>query len=318
MKALWFENKKLQLRTDISVPSPGEGEVLIRVKCTGICSTDLELLKGYYSFQGIPGHEFVGIVEQGPDAWVGKRVVGEINIACGHCADCQEGRRKHCSHRKVLGIRDYQGAFAEYIVLPLSNILEVPDALSDEEAVFVEPLAAALQIQQQITIAPTDKVVVVGAGRLGQLIAQTLTLSTPHLLVVAKSNSKLHHLGKMGISTATTEELLMQHSFDIAVDCSGHPLGFELARKSLRPMGTLVMKSTYAENLNIDASSIVVDEIRLVGSRCGPFDKALALLFEKRVCVDYLHQQTFSLQEGVEAFRCASQPETLKVLVKQS
>src|SRR5512147_514411 len=221
MQALWLENNRLELR---DAPRPGRtGEALIRVRRAGVCGTDLELVRGYYPFAGIPGHEFVGEVVEAPDpAWVGKRVVGEINVVCGRCEQCLSGRAHHCESRTVLGIVARDGVFAEFTSLPLENLHVVPDSVPDEAAVFTEPLAAALEIEQQVQIRPADRVLLIGAGRLGQLVAQTL----------------------------------------------------ELARRAVRPGGTLVLKSTYRGEVTLNLSSIVVDEVTLLGSRCGPFEPA--------------------------------------------
>ena len=255
MQALWVEDEKLSLRTDVAVPVVPDGEALVRVLLAGICNTDLELLRGYYPFTGILGHEFVGIVEQGPEELVNRRVVGEINASCGICEACREGRRTHCEKRTVLGIHDRNGAFAEFLTLPIENLHPIPAGISLEAAVFAEPLAAALEIQEQIEFASNDRVLVVGDGKLGQLIGQTLALTGCHLTVAGRHSEKLDRLAKRGIETVLATDLGARR-FDIAVDCTGNPGGFEVARQALRPRGTLVLKSTYADRLTIDASSI--------------------------------------------------------------
>ena len=291
MRALWLEEKKLSLR-EIPLPTPPPGEVLVRVLAAGICNTDIELTRGYYPFAGVPGHEFVGVVE-------GRRVVGEINAVCHRCDACIHGRTTHCEHRTVLGIINRHGAFAEYLTLPAENLHDVPEAVSTEEAVFAEPLAAALEIQEQVAITPDDRVLVVGNGKLGRLVAQTLSLVGCSVLVVGRDDAAPK-----------------AKSFDIAVECSGNPAGFATARAALRPRGTLVMKSTYAGDLTLNASSLVVDEITVVGSRCGPLDKALRLLAEKRIDVRPLLHGTYTLDDVLAAFAHAQQPGVLKVLVK--
>ncbi|HJT16068.1 MAG TPA: alcohol dehydrogenase catalytic domain-containing protein, partial [Thermoanaerobaculia bacterium] len=248
MKALWLENQRLSLRSDVPLPDAPR----IRVLLAGICNTDIELTRGYYPFRGVPGHEFVGELN-------GKRVAGEINASCGKCAD-----RRHCEHRTVLGIKDRNGAFAEYLTLPVENLHVIPDSIPTEEAVFIEPLAAALEIEEQITISPSDRVLIVGGGKLGTLIARTL----PGKITVAKR-----------------KDVVAEKAFDVVVECSGNPAGFETARRAVRPRGTIVMKSTYAGALTLNMSSIVVDEITIVGSRCGPFEKAIDALAKKRVQV---------------------------------
>ena len=294
MRAVWLENRQLRLRDDL-LPPVRDGEVTVRVLLAGICNTDIEMSRGYYPFTGVPGHEFVGEVE-------GRRVVGEINAACGSCPACLAGRRTHCEKRSVLGIINRDGAFAEYLTLPTSNLHAVPDEISDEEAVFVEPLAAALQIQEQVSITPDHRVLVVGNGKLGRLIAQTLALTGCHLTVVGRN-------GASGISDA-------KGRFDIAVECSGNPAGFAIARNALRPRGTLVMKSTYAGDLNLNMSSLVVDEITLVGSRCGPFAPALRLLAAHRVDVAPLIHAVYPLADALTAFEEAQRPGVLKVLIR--
>ncbi len=304
MRALWLEERQLALRK-VPEPEPPPGEALVRVLLAGICNTDIELTRGYYPFTGIPGHEFVG-------EWEGKRVVGEINAACGKCEACRNGRRTHCERRTVLGIINRNGAFAEYLTLPIENLRFVPDEVTTEDAVFTEPLAAALEIQAQVTVSPEDRVVVVGDGKLVQLVAQTLALTGCQLLVIGKHRRKLNLLEARGIATA---ESAPARKFDIAVECSGNPNGFALARQALRPRGTLVMKSTYAGELTLNASSLVVDEITVIGSRCGPFEPALRLLSDGRVDVRPLVDRTFPLEEGLMAFDEAQRPGVLKVTI---
>jgi threonine dehydrogenase-like Zn-dependent dehydrogenase len=314
MLSLWLENQRLSVRSDVPVPEPPEGESLVRVFCAGICATDLELTRGYYPFTGIPGHEFVGVVESGPNSLVGKRVVGEINATCGACSNCLAGRPTHCSERTVLGIVGRNGAFAEYLTLPSKNLHLVPDNISTEAATFTEPLAAALEIQQQVKVTANDRVLVVGDGRLGQLVAQTLALTGCELLVIGRGHKKLSLLSARGIETGIAGAV-EPSEFDIAVECTGNPDGFGIAQRGLRPRGTLVMKSTYAGSLTVDAASIVVNELTLVGSRCGPFAPALKLLAKGRVDVETLIHARYSLAEGVEAFEHAERAGVLKVLI---
>src|SRR5215208_3348993 len=258
MQALWLEDNKISLR---AVPQPRKpNEALIKIRKAGICSTDLELVKGYYPYTGVIGHEFVGdVVEADDSAWIGQRVVGEINVVCGHCEQCLNGRSTHCENRRVLGIVNRDGTFAEFTTLPLANLHRVPDSVPDEMAVFAEPLAAALEIQQQIQIKPTDRVLLVGAGRLGQLIAQTLSLTGCDLHVVARHVQQQRLLDSRGIRVIA-EEAIQPWRWDIVVEATGSPSGFALARNAIRPRGTLVMKSTYKGELNVNFSSIVVDE----------------------------------------------------------
>jgi threonine dehydrogenase-like Zn-dependent dehydrogenase len=316
MKGLWLEKNQLQLRTDIPVPEPPEGEALVRVLCAGICNTDLELKRGYYPYTGILGHEFVGVVEQGPENLMNQRVVGEINAVCGHCRFCRTGQPTHCENRTVLGIVNRNGAFADYLCLPVENLHRVPDHIPTEVATFTEPLAAALEIQQQVVLHPHNRVLVVGDGKLGQLVAQTLALTECDLLVVGRHQDKLANLEARGIKTGLADAIA--GTFDIAVECTGNPEGFALARRSLRPRGTLVLKSTYAGNLSLDVSSLVVDEITLIGSRCGPFPAALELLAEARVDVKPLIHAHYSLKQGLAAFEDAQSKGSLKVLLDVS
>jgi threonine dehydrogenase-like Zn-dependent dehydrogenase len=317
MKGLWLENKQLQLRTDIPIPKPPEGEALVRVLAAGICNTDLELLRGYYPYNGVLGHEFVGVVEQGAEHLLNQRVVGEINATCGHCRFCLQGHPTHCENRTVLGIVNRNGAFAEYLVLPVKNLHPVPENVPTEVATFTEPVAAALEIQQQISITPNDRVLVVGDGKLGQLVAQTIALTGCDLLVVGRHGDKLANLEKRGIKTGFADTVA-ERSFDISVECTGNSEGFAIACSALRPRGVLILKSTYAGNLSFDASGLVVDEITLIGSRCGPFAAALELLAQGKVDVTSLIHAKYSLAEGLTAFEKAQTKGVLKVLLEIS
>jgi len=327
MIGLWLQDGKLELRDDLSHPEPGEGEAVVSVRQAGICNTDLELVRGYYPFNGVLGHEFVGVVEQAPPGYehlAQQRVVGEINAVCGRCEACEAGRRSHCEKRTVLGIVGRHGAFAEVLTLPAENLHIVPDNLPDEAAVFTEPLAAALQIQQQVRLQPEDRVLIVGDGKLGQLIARTLRLAGTYLCVAGRHEAKLAMLADLDIDTvsvadrADAELARILRGFDVAVECTGNPGGFALARRALRPRGTLVLKSTYADDLTLDASSLVVDEITLVGSRCGPFAPALELLNSGKICVEELIADHYPLSAGLAAFEHAKRPGTLKILLQIS
>ena len=315
MKALWLENNQLQLRSDVPIPEPPPGEALVRVVRAGICNTDLELLRGYYPYTGILGHEFVGVVEEGPKQLVGQRVVGEINAVCGECRFCRSGQPTHCENRTVLGIVNRNGAFAEYLTLPYANLHPVPDTVPTDVATFTEPVAAALEIQQQVSVRPDDRVLVVGDGKLGQLVAQTLALTGCKLLVVGRHRNKLDRLAARGIKTGLADAVT-ERAFDLSVECTGNPEGFAIARRALRPRGTLVLKSTYAGHLTFDASSLVVDEITLIGSRCGPFPQALQLLSQNKLDVNYLIQTRYPLDEAIAAFDRAQERGVLKVLLE--
>jgi len=314
VRALWLENRQLRLRDDVARP-PSSDEAVIRLILAGICNTDLELVRGYYPFTGVPGHEFVGVVEEGPANLVGKRVTGEINAICGACPSCLAGRSSHCLNRTVLGIVNRNGAFADYLSLPSRNLYVVPDGIMDDEAVFTEPLAAAIRIQEQVNISGNDRVLVVGDGKLGLLVAQTVALTGCALTVVGRHRSKLELLEARGITTASGDSII-KGSFDIAIECTGNAQGFTLARNSLRPRGTLVMKSTYAGDLTFNASDAVVDEITLIGSRCGPFAPAIELLRSGRVEVKPMIHATYPLSDALAAFEYATRPGVLKVLLR--
>lgn len=313
MKAIWLEAGQLRLRHSIPLPEPPPGEALVRVLGAGICNTDVELARGYYPYTGVLGHEFVGVVERGAPALQGRRVVGEINAVCGRCSACTAGRRTHCERRTVLGIVNRHGAFAEYLTLPVENLHPVPDAVSNDAAVFVEPLAAALEIQEQVHITAADRVLVVGDGKLGQLVAQTLALTGCRLRVVGRHGPKLARLATRGIEVIGSDAVAAG-AFDIAVECTGNHLGFAVALRAVRPRGTLVMKSTYADTLTFNASTIVVNELTLIGSRCGPIPKALALLAQQAVDVTAMVQARYPLERALDAFDHAQRPGTLKVL----
>ncbi|MEW6084772.1 MAG: alcohol dehydrogenase catalytic domain-containing protein [Chloroflexota bacterium] len=320
MKALWLENNRIELR---GIPQPHEpNEALVKIRKAGICSTDLELVKGYYPYTGVLGHEFVGEVvasplqqEDGLGVRVGDRVVGEINAVCNQCEQCLNGRPTHCENRTVLGIVNRDGTFAEFTQLPLANLHKVPASVSDELAVFAEPLAAALEIQEQVNIKPNDRVLLVGAGRLGQLIAQTLALTGCDLRVVARHARQQELLKARGIRIIGEEDV-QRWRWDVVVEATGSPSGFTLARQALRPRGTLVLKSTYKGEMNVNFSSIVVDEVNIIGSRCGPFEPALRLLESKQVDPTVLIDDEFSLDDALKAFERAAQAGTLKVLIQ--
>jgi len=316
MHALWLEGRALGVRDDLPAPAAPPGEALVRVRVAGVCNTDLELVRGYYPYSGVPGHEFVGTVEQatGAPEWVGRRVAGEINAACGACSTCRAGRPTHCETRTVLGIVARNGAFATHLTLPIRNLHAVPDTLSDDVAVFTEPTAAALELQEQVPVAAADRVVVIGAGKLGHLVAQTLAVTGCRLLVVGRSPRPLALLSARGIATATADGI-EPRAADLVVECTGHPDGLELARRAVRPRGTIVLKSTYHGKAQVDLARFVVDEITLVGSRCGPFAPALELLAAGRVDPRALVEARYPLADAVAAFDHAARPGALKILV---
>jgi len=332
MRALIFSNNVLTLEKNYRRPDLQSGEALIKVLQAGICNTDLEIIRGYMDFQGVPGHEFVGIVEsvhEGPGATsptylIGKRVVGEINAACyrSDCAYCQRGMPTHCPNRSTLGILNRDGVFAEYLTLPTANLHLVPDIVSDEEAVFVEPLAANFEILEQVHIKPTDSVVVLGDGKMGQLAAQVLSLSGCEVTMIGKHEEKLALAAQRGIQTEIVGARFIAPisptygRIDLVVECSGSALGLELAMRLVRPRGTVILKSTVTDESTLHLAPIVIDEIRVQGSRCGPFTPAIRALSQRTVDVRPLISARYSLDDGVAAFEHAAKPGVLKVLVQ--
>jgi threonine dehydrogenase-like Zn-dependent dehydrogenase len=319
LKAIWLENNILTYRDHLPKPNPSQNEALVKVRLAGICGTDLELTKGYYQFTGIPGHEFVGDIVQAPGRpdREGERVVGEINVNCGACPACLAGRPKHCENRSVLGIKHRHGAFAEFMCLPLANLIAVPDTVCDDAAVFTEPLAAALEIQEQVAIEPNNHVLVLGAGRLGQLIAQTLVSTGCDLKVVARYANQRKLLARFNIASIA-EHTPPAGFFDIVIESTGSMAGFSLARKAVRPGGIIVLKSTYRGDVRVNFSTIVVDEVTIIGSRCGPFDPALGLLANNRVDPTGLIEGRYSLNAIQKAFQHAGRPGALKVILQIS
>jgi threonine dehydrogenase-like Zn-dependent dehydrogenase len=315
MRALLLDNG-LQIIGDYPTPEPAPGEALVRVRMAGICNTDLELAAGYRQFRGVPGHEFVGEIERAPGAetWEGRRVVGEINAACGECPTCRAGRPTHCPHRTTLGIAGRGGAFAEYLTLPVRNLHPVPASIPDEIAVFTEPLAAACEILEQVHVRPTDRAVVLGDGKLGLLCAQVLALTGCDLTAIGHHAEKLNILAQRGIRTTLDGDSLAG-SADLVVEATGHAGGYAAARRLVRPRGAIVLKSTYHGSIDADLTAVAVDEVTLVGSRCGPFGPALRLLEQRLVDVIQLIQARYPLVDAVAAFEHAARPGTLKVLV---
>jgi alcohol dehydrogenase len=281
----------------------------------GICNTDLEIVRGYMGFSGILGHEFVGDVVEAEDrVWIGKRVVGEINCPCRVCQTCREGLTNHCPHRTVLGIHKRNGAFAEVLTLPESNLHVVPDSVEDEEAVWVEPLAAAFEILEQVPVRPSNRVAVLGEGKLGSLVAQVLALSGCDLIVLGLEEEKLSRIRALGVRALHAREA-EQRSMDIVVDATGSPDGFAAALKMLKPRGTLVLKSTVADRTVLHLSSLVVDEMTVVGSRCGPFGPALRALEKGKIRVRGLVEEIIPFDRAMEALERAGRPGSLKILL---
>ena len=319
MKALRVEKKKLAVR-EIEKPETGQ-EALVRVLLSGICNTDLEIARGYAGFKGTIGHEFVGVVEEAPEgSMVGQRVVGEINAGCGTCELCRVGDPRHCQNRTVLGIVGRDGAHAEFLRLPVTNLLPVPDKVVDEHAVFAEPLAAACGIMERVAIKSSHRVAIIGDGKLGLLCAQTMALSGANTLLIGKHAEKLRIAERRGIETTTPKAAAKRkREFDVVVEASGSPSGFVGALELLRPRGTLVLKSTFqgpGKIDGIDQARLVVDEISIVGSRCGRFQLALDLLKKGAIDIDSLISEEYPLARGVHAMERAGKKAVLKVLLR--
>jgi threonine dehydrogenase-like Zn-dependent dehydrogenase len=313
MRALVLDHNGLAGRSDHPNPVPRDGEVLVRVLRAGVCETDLQLIRGYMGFSGVLGHEFVGVAQSGP--MQGRRVVGEINCSCWTCSTCRAGRPSHCPNRSVLGILNHDGAFADLIAVPQRNLHAVPDAIPDEVAVFTEPVAAAFQIPAQIAIGMRDRVVVLGDGRLGNLCAQVLARLSSSVVVVGKHTEKLALLSGAGIATKLLADVEPDHNADIVVDCTGSPTGLPMALSLVRPRGTIVLKTTVAGEQTLALAPIVIDEVTIVGSRCGPFDRALAALGAGDVSVLPLISARYGLSDGVAAIEHARSRPSLKVLI---
>jgi threonine dehydrogenase-like Zn-dependent dehydrogenase len=323
LKAIYFKDKKIEI---INTPKAviKQNEVLVKIILAGICNTDIELFNGYYGFEGIAGHEFVGIVEKSPEnpGLIGKMVVGDINCGCGECSLCEKGDPRHCKNRSVIGIINHQGAFAEYLNVPLENIHIVDESISPFEAVFVEPLAAALEPAKQIEINAEYKIAVLGDGKLGLLSALSLKYYNPGLLLIGKHEEKLAIAEKQGVKTFLTDSKRESRSlkdelgeFDIIIEATGRPDGINYALDLIKPEGTIIVKTTSHELSSIDLAKLVVDEITLTGSRCGDFNLALRFLKEKRLDVLPMIENIFHFEDFHEAFKLARTPGKLKVIV---
>ena len=317
MKAVFFDGE-LKFVGDYPVPEPGENEALVRINMAGICNTDLEITRGYMGFRGVIGHEFVGRVEKvnGKDRRLtGRRVVAEINCGCGVCGYCIRGLKNHCPDRKVIGILNKDGAMAEYITVPTGNLLEVPENITDEEAVFTEPLAAAFEITRQTHIRPTDRVLVMGDGKLGLLCCLVLNLAHGDVSLVGKHANKLRIAGEQDVKTLLLERLKAEKSYDVVVECTGSPKGFGTALELVRPHGTVILKSTVAEGMEMNLAPLVINEITVTGSRCGPFAPALRALSRRLIDVRPLITGTFRFDRAGEAFARAKEKDSLKVII---
>jgi threonine dehydrogenase-like Zn-dependent dehydrogenase len=314
MRALYWDGRELCFVPSFAAPT-ADSTALIKVHLAGICATDLQIFGGYMGFIGIPGHEFVGSVQAGPPEIVGKRVVGEINFGCGECAACRRNLERHCASRRVMGILNAHGAFAEYVSVPVKNIHVVPENIGDEEAVFVEPLAAAFEILTQLQLTPQDQVLVLGDGKLGNLCAQVLQLAGAKVTAIGKHSDKLALLDNVGVRTLLLENS-QPHLFDIVVEATGSSSGFELALSAVRPRGTLVLKSTIAGKHQVSLAPLVINEINVIGSRCGPFPHALAALAAKQISITPLIEKIYNLSDGVLAVAHAGKPGARKILLR--
>lgn len=313
MRALVWDGSAARV-AERPAPEPSEGAAVVDVRLAGVCNTDLEIVRGYMGFRGVLGHELVGTVAEGPERWRGKRVVAEINFACGRCAACAEGLGRHCAARSVMGILGADGAMAEQVAIPVANLHEVPDGVPDEAAVFAEPLAAAFEILEQIHVRPRTRAVVLGDGKLGLLCAQVLHQAGARVLAVGRHEAKLGLLRARGIDVALASAWSMEPA-DLVVEATGSAEGFEAAVRATRPRGTLVLKSTVAGRPEVDLAPLVIHEITVVGSRCGSFEPALRALESGSVDVCSLISARVPLERADEALRLAAQPGVLKVLV---
>lgn len=320
MRALVFNNK-LELKNDYTKPIPKENEALIKVKLVGICNTDYEITKGYMGYNGILGHEFVGVVEEinGKDkSLLGKRVVGEINLGCKNCDWCAKGLERHCPNRQTLGIFNKDGCFADYVTLPLSNLLEVNEKINDETAVFVEPLAAALEILEQLHIKPYEKVCVLGDGKLGLITALALNASNIDVTLIGKHQNKLDIAKEQNVKTVLLENLTQENnkSFDVVVEATGRVSGFETSLSLVKPRGVLVLKSTIATGKELNLAPIVIDEITVLGSRCGQFAPALRLMEKNVIDFSKLVSSKLSFDDAVLGFEKNKEKDTIKILLE--
>jgi threonine dehydrogenase-like Zn-dependent dehydrogenase len=311
VRALRWDGTRLALARDVADPSPGRGEALVRVRLAGICRTDLEITRGYLGFRGTPGHEWVGeVVAADDDVWLGARVVGEINLACGVCSACLAGLGRHCPTRRVLGIVGADGAFADLIAVPVANLHRVPDEIDDRDAVFAEPLAAAFEILDQVPALAGARAVVLGDGKLGLLVAQVLATAGADVVLAGRHPEKMARASRLGIRTGAPTP-----GAEVVVDATGAPSGLADALALVRPRGTVVMKTTVATSHRIDLAPAVINEVTIVGSRCGRFPPALAALGSRSVAVAPLVDAVYPLDDAVAAFAHAARPPTLKVLV---
>jgi threonine dehydrogenase-like Zn-dependent dehydrogenase len=314
MRALYFDGDDARV-TDAPLPEPSEDNAVVRVSLAGICNTDLEIVKGYMGFRGILGHEFVGVVDEGPSEWLGQRVVSEINFSCQRCPMCQENLQRHCASRRVMGILDADGAFAERVRVPVANLHIVPENVPDEAAVFTEPLAAAFEILSQVEVVPGGDCLVLGDGKLGLLVAQALDAAGARVLAVGNHPEKLSILAGRGIETVEARDWTPD-PMPLVVEATGSGEGFDLALAATRPLGTLVLKSTVAERRAIDLAPLVINEIQVVGSRRVPFPPALSALETDAIDVGALISERVSLRNADDGHRRANDPDIIKILIE--
>ena len=322
MKAVVFNDKEgLVLKTDYTKPVPQKGEALIKISMAGICNTDAEIIKGYMGYSGVLGHEFVGVVEEVNDAdksLIGKRVVAEISYGCEKpdCPWCAVKNYRHCPDRHTIGIWRKDGCFAEYITLPTNILFEVPENVPDEQAVFVEPLAAACEITEQLHIEPTHKVVVLGDGKLGLTTALTLNAQNLDVTLVGKHQNKLDIAKAQGVKTMLLDELKVSNNFDVVVEATGSVSGFETSLNLVKPRGVLVLKSTIATGKELNLAPIVINEITVLGSRCGQFGQALRLLKNNRIDFKPFISKIYSIDEAIKGFEANREKDSIKIILK--
>jgi threonine dehydrogenase-like Zn-dependent dehydrogenase len=300
MRALFWDGNNLAVKSSHPEPVADDRTAVVKVHLAGICATDLQIFQGYMGFRGVPGHEFVGSVSEGPRDLLGERVVGEINFGCGRCENCARGLSRHCPNRSVMGILSADGAFAEYVALPAANLHLVSDRVSDEEAVFTEPVAAAFEILEQVQLNLGDQVLVLGDGKLGNLCAQVLKLTGASVTALGKHENKLKLIKRAGVRTILLKDW-RPRLFDVVVDATGSASGLNLALGAVRPRGTLVLKSTIAGNHEASLAPIVINEVTVIGSRCGLFPPALEALEQRNVSVTPLIEKTYPLAAGLDA-----------------
>lgn len=318
MKAVIFD-ETLKYVEDYEKPTPEKGEALIKVTYGGVCNTDKEITKGYMGYKGILGHEFTGVVEEINDedkTFLGKRVVGEINLGCKNCEWCAKDLERHCPNRSTLGILTKDGCFAEYVTLPLSNLIEIPENVPDEQAVFVEPLAAGLEILEQMHIQPCQKVMVLGDGKLGLLTALALNACGLDVLIVGKHQNKLDIAKNQGVKTQLLSEFEQAPKFDVVVEATGSITGFETSVSCVKPRGTLVLKSTIAASKELNLAPIVINEITILGSRCGRFEPAMRLIASGKIDFSQMISKIYPIEQAVEAFDANNAKDTIKILLK--